>query len=157
MTATLLYRIASVVLTLFAAGHTVGFLKFKPPTPEGVAVRDSMTRMSFQVRGKDFTYGGFYRGFGLFITVQLVFSAFLAWHLGDVARATPQAIGLLGWAFCLAQVAGLVLSWMYFFPVYGRLLGTGGDLPGVGGVAGDLKDAIRLRRASRVDVEPVPS
>ena len=29
MTATLLYRIAAVVLIFFAAGHTVGFLKFK--------------------------------------------------------------------------------------------------------------------------------
>jgi len=63
MRATLLYRIASVLLLLFALGHTVGFLKFKPPTAEGVAVRDAMTNVHFQVSGRDYTYGGFYRGF----------------------------------------------------------------------------------------------
>jgi hypothetical protein len=45
MNATLLYRIASVLLLLFALGHTVGFLKFKPPTAEGVAVRDAITNV----------------------------------------------------------------------------------------------------------------
>jgi hypothetical protein len=42
MTATLLYRISAFVLVLFAAGHTLGFLKFKAPTPEGVAVQQAM-------------------------------------------------------------------------------------------------------------------
>jgi hypothetical protein len=34
MTATLLYRIASVLLVLFAIGHTVGFLKSDRPHPK---------------------------------------------------------------------------------------------------------------------------
>ena len=117
MTATLLYRIAAVIFILFAAGHTFGFLKFKAPTPEGEAVRTGMSRVAFKVGAKEFTYGGFYRGFGLYITAYLLFSAFLAWQLGTMARQAPQAIGLLGWMFCALQVAGLVLSWIYFFPV----------------------------------------
>jgi hypothetical protein len=59
MNATLLYRIASVLLALFAAGHTVGFLKFKPPTPEALAVRDAMRNVHFPVGGSQFTYRGF--------------------------------------------------------------------------------------------------
>jgi len=117
MSATLLYRIASFILVLFAAGHTFGFLKFKPPTAEGAAVQESMRRVTFQVGRQQFTYEGFYRGFGLFITVELLFSAFLAWHLGGLAASTPAAIGALGWVFCAAQVACLVLSWIYFFPI----------------------------------------
>lgn len=117
MNATTLYRIASVLFVLFAAGHTFGFLKFKPPTQEGLAVRDSMNDVHFQVGGKSFSYGGFYTGFGLFITVNLLFSAFLSWHLGSLAGGDPQAIGVLGWAFFAVQVAGLALSWMYFAPV----------------------------------------
>ncbi len=39
MSPTLLYRIAAALLLLFAAGHTLGFLAFKPPSPEGLAVR----------------------------------------------------------------------------------------------------------------------
>ena len=82
MNATLFYRIAAALLVSFAAGHTFGFLRFKPPTSDALAVRDAMNNVHFQVRGSDFSYGGFYRGFGLTITVYLLFSAFLAWHLG---------------------------------------------------------------------------
>ena len=117
MSATLLYRIASVVLILFAAGHTTGFLTFKPASPEGIAVHDAMDSVHFTVGSNSFTYGGFYRGFGLYITAYLLFSALVAWHLGGVAASRPDAIGILGWAFFALQLASIVLSWLYFFPV----------------------------------------
>lgn len=116
MKATLLYRIASVLLILFALGHTIGFLKFKPSSPEGLAALDAMNHTHFQFGGGTYTYGGFYTGFGLFATLYLLFAAFLAWHLGKLARTIPQAIGALGWVFCIAQVIGVVLSWIYFAP-----------------------------------------
>lgn len=78
MTATLLYRISAFVLVLFAAGHTLGFLKFKAPTPEGVAVQQAMDNVRFSMDGKSLTCGDFYRGFGLFCTASLLFAAFLA-------------------------------------------------------------------------------
>jgi hypothetical protein len=115
MNATVLYRTASILLVLFAAGHTAGFLRFKPPTPDAVAVRDAMSSVHFPVGGSQFTYRGFYDGFGLFVTVYLLFSAFLAWYLGDLARSNPQAIGALGWVFFTVQLAILALSWVYFF------------------------------------------
>ena len=90
---TLLYRIASVLLVVFAAGHTFGFLKFKPPTPEGLGVWEGMNNVHFQIGKSTYTYASFYNGFGLFATLYLVFAAFLAWHLGNVARNQPQAIG----------------------------------------------------------------
>ena len=70
----------------------------------------------FVVKGRSYTYGGFYRGFGLSATVSLIFSAFLSWHLGELARSTPAAIGALGWAFFVAQIAGVVLNFIYFGP-----------------------------------------
>ena len=42
MKATWLYRIAAIRLLLFATGHTIGILKFVPPTPEGQAVADEI-------------------------------------------------------------------------------------------------------------------
>lgn len=117
MSATLLYRIASVLLLLFALGHTVGFLKFKPPTPEGIAVRDAMNNVHFQVRGHEYSYGRFYRGFGLFNSAFLLFAALLAWHFGTLATRDLRAIGIVGWAFCLMMVATLVLCWAYFNPI----------------------------------------
>jgi hypothetical protein len=116
VTATLLYRIACVVLILFAIGHTVGFLKFKAPTPEARAVQESMSSVHFQVGSASRTFTGFYNGFGLFATLYLLFSAYLAWHLGDLARTNPQAIGMLGWVFTVVQLGSLVLSWIYFLP-----------------------------------------
>jgi hypothetical protein len=114
MSATASYRIAAILFVLFAAGHTVGFLTLTPPTAEALAVRDAMNKVHFEVGGASFSYGGFYRGFGLSITEYLIFSAFLAWHLGKTAAAYPAAVGMLGWIFFAVQIAGLALSLKYF-------------------------------------------
>lgn len=114
MSATLLYRIAAVVFVLFAAGHTYGFLSMRPPSPEGRAVYNGMNSVRFELRGRSYTYGDFYRGFGLSCTVSLLFSAFVSWYLGGLARSAPAAIGALGWIFFAAQVPGAVLSFLYF-------------------------------------------
>lgn len=116
MTATLLYRIAAGLFVFFAAGHTVGFLRFTPPTPEGKAVSASMDDVTFQVGRGTYSYGRFYVGFGLYVTAYLLFSAFLAWHLGGVAATAPRAIGALGWAFFALQLTTLVISWIHFSP-----------------------------------------
>jgi hypothetical protein len=114
MKAKSLYRIAAVAFAVFAIGHTFGFLGFKPPTAEALAVRDAMTNVHFQVGHASFSYGGFYTGFGLYVTAYLLFSAFLAWHLGGLAERLPQAVGALGWALCAVQVASAILSVLYF-------------------------------------------
>jgi hypothetical protein len=114
MSATLLYRIAAVVFVLFAVGHTYGFLSLRAPTPEARAVYDAMNTVHFSDGGHSFSYGDFYRGFGLSCTVSMLLSAFLAWHLGNLARSAPGSIGSLGWAFFAAQLAGVVFSFLYF-------------------------------------------
>jgi hypothetical protein len=144
MNATLLYRIAAALLILFALGHTIGFLHFKPPTPEAIAVRDAMTNVHFEVKGASFSYGGFYNGFGLFVTAYLLFSAFLAWHLGGLATREPQAIGGLGWAFFAVQVASLALSWIYFSVPPAVFSGIVAAC--VGWAAFDVSQSIRLAR-----------
>ncbi len=113
MSATLLYRVAAVFFVLFALGHTFGFLSFRPPSPEGRAVYESMNNVHFQVGGKSFSYGNWYRGFGLIITVSMLFWAFLSWHLAGLAKS-HGAIGALGWAFFTVQAIGVVISLLYF-------------------------------------------
>jgi hypothetical protein len=103
-----LYRIAAAILVVFAVLHTFGFLAFKPPTPEGQAVFESMNNVHFQIDGKSFSYGEFYRAFGLFITVYMLFSAYVAWLLSR----TPMKS--LGWGLFAVQAAGLVLAIVYF-------------------------------------------
>ncbi|HKD81727.1 MAG TPA: hypothetical protein VKH81_18685 [Candidatus Angelobacter sp.] len=116
MSATLLYRFAAILLILFAAGHTIGFLKFRPSNADGAAVFDSMNSVRLQVGNGKLTYGDFYRGFGLFCTVYLLFAAYLAWHLGGMAQTNPHAIATLAWVFFALQLASIALSWMYFLP-----------------------------------------
>ena len=117
MTATLLYRIAAVALLLFAAGHTFGFLSFRPPSTEGLAVYNAMNSVHFDFNGAARSYGEFYTGFGLMVTAYLLFCAFLAWRLGSLAASQPKAIGVLAWAFVVVQLVILVLSVVYFFVV----------------------------------------
>jgi len=116
MKATVLYRIAAAVFVLFALGHTYGFLSLRAPSPEGRAVFDAMNAVHFVVHGRSYAYGEFYRGFGLSCTVSMIFSAFFSWHLGELARSAPSAIGVMGWVFVAVQAAGVVLSWKYFGP-----------------------------------------
>ncbi len=117
MKATVLFKIASVLLLLFAAGHTVGFLSFKPPSVEGRAVYESMNNVHFQVKGSTFSYGGFYRGFGLSITVNTLFLSFLSWCLGALAGSNPRASATLGWALCALHLVSVGLSVIYFSAV----------------------------------------
>ncbi len=114
MNATRLYRMAAVLFVFFGLGHTYGFLSLRVPSAEGRAVFDAMNSVHFTIHGTDYSYGNFYRGFGLSCTVSMLLSAFLAWHLGELARSAPRAIGALGWVFFAAQLAGLVLSVKYF-------------------------------------------
>ena len=114
MKATILFRITAALFLLFAAGHTFGFLSFKPQTQEALAVRDAMNNVHFEEEGKIFSYGGWYRGFGLSATASMIFEAFLAWHLGSMARRGAHDVKTIGWALFVWQLPGLVLAWIYF-------------------------------------------
>jgi hypothetical protein len=117
MSATILFRIASVVFLLFALGHTFGFLSFKSPTAEGLAVRKAMSDVVFKVGGSNLSYGGFYRSFGLSCTVSMLFLAILCWQLGALAKLAavhPRAIFGVASSLVGVQVVGVALSVKYF-------------------------------------------
>jgi hypothetical protein len=117
MTARLVYRIVAVVLVLFTAGHTFGFLSFRPPTAEGVAVHAAMDNVRFVLDGGSYSYGGFYRGFGLMVTAYMLFSAFLAWHLGNASSLRSRSVATLAWVFAALQIVCCLLGCLYFFLV----------------------------------------
>jgi hypothetical protein len=114
MKASVLFRIAAVVFVLFAVGHTVGFLSFRPSSDQALAVRDAMNSVHFEAQGRIFSYGGWYRGFGLTATFAMLFEAFLAWHLGSMSKRRSPDVKPLGWAFFVWQLPGLALSYLYF-------------------------------------------
>jgi hypothetical protein len=112
--ARILYRISSVLLLLFAVGHTIGFRQ-SDPTWGVDTLLGSMRSVRFDVQGFSRTYWDFFVGFGLFVSVFLVFAAVLAWQLGGLA---PETLALLrgpAWALVVCLAAITILSWRYFF------------------------------------------
>jgi hypothetical protein len=116
MKAPLLYRIASVLLFLFAAGHTIGFRRVDPSWGVDAAI-EALKATRFDVQGLSRTYWGFYTGFGLFVTVLLLFTAALAWQLGGLSREILGAIPGITWSLVVCFAAVTFLSWQYFFLV----------------------------------------
>jgi hypothetical protein len=114
MKAAVPFRIAAVLLILFAAGHTYGFLHFQPPTAEAMAVRAAMTNVTFHVGGREHSYADFYRGFGLFVTAYLLFAAVLAWELPRLLVSARDSFRVLSWAFLAVQVASVALCGIFF-------------------------------------------
>jgi hypothetical protein len=116
MKASLLYKIASVLLLFLAAGHTWGFRQIDPKWGINSMI-ESMKSIHFQANGADRTYWDFFVGFGLFVSVFMVLAAVIAWELSTLSTETLAAMRLSAWGFvvCFALVA--YLSWRYFFAV----------------------------------------
>jgi hypothetical protein len=117
-----LYRIAAVLFLLFAAGHTAGFLTFRPASADALAVWDSMNRV--HIDGTSVTWSGFYIGFGLFVSVYLLFSALLAWRLGGAGEAEVNMVRGIAWMLITVQVANIVLCIHYFGPLQAIFAGA---------------------------------
>lgn len=114
MSGSLLYRISSGLLVLFALGHTIGFRQVDPYwKADGVV--SGMRTVTFDVQGMNRSYWDFFAGFGLFVSVFLVFAAILAWQLGSMSRESLAAIPVVRWSFALCFVLIAVLTWRYFF------------------------------------------
>jgi hypothetical protein len=111
-----MYRIASVLLILFAAGHTLGFRQILPSWGVDTLVA-SMKTIRFDVQGFSRTYYDFYLGFGLFVSVLQLFAALVCWQLGLLEAATLRSLSLLRWSMVICFLGVSYLSWQYFFMV----------------------------------------
>ena len=114
MKASLLYRIASILLLLFAAGHTLGFRQIDPKWGVDSLIQ-SMRSIHFNANGFDRTYWDFFVGFGLFVTALMVFASIIAWQFGGLATETLAAMRISAWGFVICFAVVAYLSWRYFF------------------------------------------
>ena len=114
MKAPILYRISSVLLLLFAAGHTFGFRQNNPEWGAD-AVLGLMRSVHFDAQGFTRTYWDFFSAFGLFFSVFLLFAAVLAWLLSGLPAETAARVRSISWALAICFVAITVLSWRYAF------------------------------------------
>ena len=116
MKASTLYRIAAVLILLFAVGHTIAFLQSDPEWKVD-SLLASMKSIHFNIQGFNRNYWDFFVGFGLFVTIFLLFAAVLAWQLGGVAAETLARLRPVAWVFALCFATITILSWRYFFAI----------------------------------------
>ncbi len=114
MKASVLYRIAAVLLLLFAVGHTLGFRQ-SDPTWGVDAMLGSMRSIHFDVQGFSRTYWDLFVAAGFSVGVLYLFAAILAWQLGGFPPATLALMRGTAWAFALCFAALTVVSWRYLF------------------------------------------
>jgi hypothetical protein len=114
MSPTLLYRVASVLLLFYAAGHQFGFRRVDPKWNADATV--SAMKTTFLVQGQTRSYWDFFSGFGFFCTGLLLFCAILAWQLGALPADVLGRLGLARWALAACFVALTLMTWRWFFP-----------------------------------------
>ena len=117
------YRIASVLLLLFAALHTFGFRQVDPQW--GVdSMIGSMRSIHFDIMGTTRTYWEFFVGFGLFFSIFLILAAVWAWQLSNLPRQTLALLRGPAWALviCFAAVTIVALLYAFIFPIVFSIL-----------------------------------
>jgi len=108
------YRIAAVLLLLFAVGHTLGFRQSDPQW--GVdALLASMRSVHFEVQGFNRTYWDLFVAAGFCVGIFYLFAAILAWQLARLPAATLALMRGTAWAFAVCFAAVTVVSWKYLF------------------------------------------
>jgi hypothetical protein len=112
--ASICYRLAAVLLLLFAVGHTLGFRQSDPAW--GVeALLNSMRSIQFDMQGVERTYWDLFVAAGFSVGIFYFFAAALAWQLGGLPAATLALMRGTAWAFALAFAAITVVSWRFLF------------------------------------------
>src|SRR5437868_12856265 len=125
MKASMFYRIAAVLLLLFAVGHTLGFRQSDPKW--GVdALLDSMRSIHFDVQGFNRSYWDLFTAAGFSVGVLYLFAAILAWQLGGLPAATLALMRGTAWAFafCFAIITVVSCRYLFIMPIVFSLVIT---------------------------------
>lgn len=114
MKASMFYRIAAVLMLLFAVMHIYGFRQSDPRW--GVdALLGSMRSIHFDVMGSTRTYWDLFLAGGFSVGVFYLFAAALAWLLGGLPAESMARMRRIAWAFALCFVGLTVVSCRYLF------------------------------------------
>ena len=111
------FRLAAIVLVLYTAGHTLGAVIETPHfglASDGVVTL--MKSVRFTAQSADCTWYGFYRGFGIIVSIFFVLSAVMAWTLGGTGPRERRALAPLAWSLFVAHAATMAVAWIDFFP-----------------------------------------
>lgn len=114
MKPSIFYRVAAVVLLIFAAGHTFGFRQSDPQW--GVdALLAAMRSVRFEVQGFNRSYWDLFTAAGFCVGVFYFFAAILAWQLGGLSAEILANLRGMRWTFAICFVAITIVSCLYLF------------------------------------------
>ena len=116
MKASMFYRVAAVLLLLFAIGHILGFRQSDPAWKVD-SLLSAMRSTQFDVQGFNRTYWDLFEAAGFSVGVFYLFAAILAWQLGGLPASTLALMRRTAWAFALCFAAITIVSWRYLFIV----------------------------------------
>ena len=114
MKASLFYRIAFVLLILFAVGHTLGFRRVDPRWGVDSLIQQ-LRSTHFDAQGFNRSYWDFFTGFGFFVTILLLFAAIVSWQLGSLPKESLSTMSLITWGLAICFIVVTFLSYRYFF------------------------------------------
>src|SRR6478672_6864198 len=98
------FRIATYLLLFFFAGHTFGgMLGHKSMGFAADTVFAAMKSVHFDFNGSQCSYWGFWMGFGLTVSVFLLFSAFASWQLDRVPAPQWPWVSPIAWGLVAAH------------------------------------------------------
>jgi hypothetical protein len=110
------YRIAAYLMVLYTLGHTFGAVIGTPAFgSQSDAVVSSMKMVRVVAQGTERTWYDFFRGFGAFVSVFFIFSAWMVWYVGGLTPEDRRSFEPITWALVLAWAGGAVLAFTYFF------------------------------------------
>jgi hypothetical protein len=117
-------RIASVLTLVHAVLHTIGGVFGAPEPGVQQATVAVMKANEFAVMGAMRSYGDFYLGFGLVVSVFLTMEAVVFWQLGSLAKIDAVRLRPVLATFLVGYLCAAVVSYRYFFfaPVITEML-----------------------------------
>ena len=114
MKASRLYRVAAVLLLLFAVGHTLGFQQSDPAWGVDPLI-STMRSTHFTIQGFNRTYWDLFVAAGVSVGILYLFAAVLAWQLAGLPAQTLALMRATVWGFAASFAAITVVSWRHLF------------------------------------------
>jgi hypothetical protein len=110
------FRLAAYLLAVYTFGRTFGAVIKTPQFgEESDAVARAMKSVHVVAHGSDCTWYGFYRGFGVLVSIFLAFSAYAGGRSGGATERERRSLLPMGWALFVSHAAGAVIAIAYFF------------------------------------------
>ncbi|ABJ77310.1 MULTISPECIES: LIC_13387 family protein [Leptospira] len=123
----LFIRITSILIFIFAVGHSIGhFTRYNTIDPQALNTISVMQKTKIPMESVTKSYDQFYTGMSLNLSIFLISLTILLWFLSNFTESNPKAtlkllIPIFFCIFCFS-----ITSFIYFFlaPALVSLLGT---------------------------------